>query len=160
MLATIKEILASRPRLLPLYRSLRGLKGLFYRVKPHLETIWFLSRYVLPRYMALGDIIRTFPAAHQLKIRHPGASLIFYCRQDYACLPRMGGVTTHVVSNLDVARIKTTYSIFFSAIYQFTYSDEYDYSASTESVIEEYCRQHGVPICDTGDPFQGKNGVG
>jgi ADP-heptose:LPS heptosyltransferase len=100
------------------------------------------------RYMALGDVICTFPAAHELKKRHAGAAFIFHCRQDYACLPSMGGITSHTVSALDVQYIEAKYAFLFAGIYKFTYSDEHENTASTESVIEEYCRQHGVPISD------------
>jgi ADP-heptose:LPS heptosyltransferase len=42
----------------------------------------------------------------------------------------------------------------FTAIYDFTYIDEVANSASTESVIEEYCRQHNVPITDQHSSLQ------
>jgi ADP-heptose:LPS heptosyltransferase len=166
MLAAIKKFLASKTILRPIYLMLRWLKrskqGLTNAAKPHLEPLSFIFRSVLPvlivtrhrpvllsRYMALGDVICTFPAALQLKKRHPGATFIFHCRQDYACLPRMGGITNHTISTLDLHYIETKYSFLFAGIYKFTYSDEYENTASTESVIEEYCRQHGVAISDT-----------
>lgn len=104
--------------------------------------------------MALGDIICTFPAAHQLKKRHPGAAFIYHCRQDYACLPRMGGVTAHTISNLNLRRMEATYAFLFAGIYKFTYGDEFENKTSTESVIAEHCRQHGVPICDAHPQLQ------
>jgi len=132
------------------------------RFKPHLQVVRFILGQVLPllivtrrrpvifsRYMALGDVICAFPAAHELKKRHPGAAFVFHCREDYACLPRMGGVTSHTISELDIRRVKTFFSFLFAGIYTFTYSDEAKNSASTESVIEEYCRQHGVPVTAT-----------
>jgi ADP-heptose:LPS heptosyltransferase len=96
--------------------------------------------------MALGDVICTFPAINELKKKHPASAFIYFCREDYACLPRMAGVTDHIVSHIDIKLIETCYAFFFSAIYQFTYGDERENSASVESVIEEYCRQHGVAI--------------
>jgi ADP-heptose:LPS heptosyltransferase len=163
MLAAIKRILERKPTLRPAYITLRWLKQscqrLLYFVKRHVETLYFLFCCVLPlliqtrtkpviflRYMALGDIICTFPAANELKKRHPKAAFIFLCREDYASLPRLGGITTHVAWPPYIDLIETVYSFLFSAIYKFTYSDEYEDSASTESVIEEYCRQHDVPV--------------
>jgi ADP-heptose:LPS heptosyltransferase len=161
----IKEFLSSKPILRPVYLVLRWLKqssqNLCRSVKAHVKTVWFLFRHVLPlmirsgtrpvvfiRYMALGDIICTFPAAKELEKRHPKAAFLFFCRQDFACLPRLGGITTHVVWPPHIDLIETRYSFLFSAIYKFTYSDERENTASTESVIEEYCRQHGVSITD------------
>jgi ADP-heptose:LPS heptosyltransferase len=164
MLAALKGILASKPMLRPIYLALRLLNQLCQRLwhlgKAHIETAWFLFYYVLPllirtgtrpviflRYMALGDIICTFPAAKELKKRHPKAAFIFCCREDFASLPRLGGITTHVVWPPHIDLIEKTYSLLFSAIYKFSYSDEFENSAS-ESVIEEYCRQHDVPVSD------------
>src|ERR1022692_1181785 len=161
MRARIKSILLSKPWLRPVYWSLRPLNFLFRVLKTHVKTLWFVLYHVLPilivtrrkpvilsRHMALGDILCTFPAALELKKRHPGATFIYSCRADYACLPRMGGITSHVVSNLDCHLLETLYSFLFAGVYQFTYSDEFPNSVSTESVIEEYCRQHGVHVSD------------
>jgi ADP-heptose:LPS heptosyltransferase len=134
-------------------------ESFFGRLKSFAELVWFLFGWVLPlllftrrrpvllsRYMALGDILCTFPAALELKKRHSGAPIIFHCRADFACLPRLGGVTTHVISKLNVDRMKSTFAFLFAGIYEFTYGDEFANRASTESVIEEYCLQHGVPV--------------
>ena len=137
------------------------------RLKSFAELVGFLVGAVLPlwlftrrrpvllsRYMALGDILCTFPAALELKKRHPGAPVIFHCRADYACLPRLGGITNHVISELNVERMKSSFAFLFAGIYEFTYGDEFADRASTESVIEEYCRQHGVAITAAHAPLQ------
>jgi ADP-heptose:LPS heptosyltransferase len=131
------------------------------RLKAYYEPFWFVLSVVLPlwlatgrrpvlfsRYVALGDVICTFPAALELKKRHPGAAFIFHCREDYACLPRMANVTHRVVSRLNVRGLKIAYAFLFAGIYEFTYGDEFLHSVSTEPVIAEYCRQHKVAITE------------
>ncbi len=95
---------------------------------------------------ALGDIICTFPAALQLKKRHPKAAFIYSCHPDFACLPPMGGVTTHVIT-AHIAR-GSIWSFLFSAIYRFEYGDEKTNTASSKTIIEECCRQYGVVVAD------------
>jgi len=131
------------------------------RLKAHGEVLWFFLSRILPlmlstrrrpvlfsRYMALGDVICAFPAALELKKRHPGAAFIFHCRKDYNCLPRLGGVTTHMVDHLNVPLIEDKYSFLFAAIYKFTYSDENENCPAKEAVVAEFCRQHQVPIAE------------
>ncbi|HEX9046385.1 MAG TPA: hypothetical protein VF988_05105, partial [Verrucomicrobiae bacterium] len=106
-------------------------------MKHHGEPLWFVLSRVLPlwlrtgrrpvlvsRYMAMGDVICAFPAALELKKRHLGAPMIFHCREDYACLPAMAGVTRHTVSELNVPQIQRYYRFCFGGIYEFLYGDE------------------------------------
>jgi ADP-heptose:LPS heptosyltransferase len=145
---------------------LRSSAKLLARVKAH-ESIWFLLSNLLPllivtrhrpvllsRYMALGDIICTFPAALQLKKRHPRAAFIYHCREDYACLPRLGGVTSQIISHLNVPRLKRRYAFCFSGIYEFVYGDERENDVSRESAAADFCRQHGLAIHDTHVPLR------
>jgi len=60
---------------------------------------------------------------------------------DYACLPRLGGVTTRVTS-ANIAR-ESVWRHCFSAIYHFSYRAETT-GCSEGTFIEEFCQQHGV----------------
>ena len=42
---------------------------------------------IFSKYSGIGDIICTFPAAFELKKRHPQATFIYNCHPDYICLP-------------------------------------------------------------------------
>lgn len=125
-----------------------------------LRRIWFLLGTVLPLWLrtwrrpvlfvrpgALGDILCTFPAALELKKRHPGAAFIYCCHRDFTCLPRLGEVTPHVTSAYFAP--KSRWNFLLSAVYHFDYADEQPGSASTETIIAEFCRQHGVPVTDS-----------
>jgi ADP-heptose:LPS heptosyltransferase len=94
----------------------------------------------------MGDIICTFPAALELKKRHPGAAFIFVCYRPFACLPRIGGVTPHVITTpFGGKRSRWLWSFMFSAIYRFEHAEEAN-SASSQTLIEYSCRQYGVAI--------------
>jgi ADP-heptose:LPS heptosyltransferase len=123
-------------------------------MKERLKRIGFLLRLVLPLWLrtgrrpvlfvrpgALGDILCTFPAALELKKRHPGAAFIYSCVADFACLPRLAGVTRHVTSAyFDPA---SRWNGFFSKTYHFAYNTEHARAAAT-SISAEFCGQHGV----------------
>lgn len=169
MRAALKKFLTATPLLRPVFLVLRQLnrwyfavKGLVFKIKAHVVTLIFIGRVVMPvffrtrcrpvvflRHMALGDVISTFPAALELKKRHPNTAFFYFCLPAFACLPRMGGVTNLVAWPPHVELIETTYAFLFTAIYKFVYHDEEGRSTSTESVIAEYCRQHGVTVTET-----------
>lgn len=143
-----------------------GVKGMAFKIKAQVETLVFIGRVVLPvlmrtrrrpvvflRHMALGDVISTFPAALELKKRHPNTAFIYFCLPEFACLPRLGGITNLVAWPPHVELIETTYDFLFAAIYKFVYHDEAGRSTSTEPVIAEYCRQHGVAVTETHSPL-------
>ena len=90
---------------------------------------------------AMGDILCTFPAVLELKKRHPKATFIYSCQPDFACLPRLAGVTHHVTSAyFDRASL---WSRVFSASYHFDYNTEAS-KASEATIAQEFCRQHSV----------------
>lgn len=137
------------------------------RLRACCEPLWFVFTVALPlwlatgrrpvvfsRYMALGDIICALPSALELKKRHPGAPVVFHAREIYASLPRMAGVSDRIVSRLNVRGLKSGYAFLFSGIYEFTYGDEFADTVSTEPVIAEFCRQHGVPIAQAHPKLQ------
>ena len=128
-------------------------------MKEPLKRIGLLLRRVLPllvrtgrrpvlfvRQGAMGDILCTFPAALELKKRHPGAAFIYSCGPDFAALPAMAGVTDYVTA----AHIapESRWKFLFAAVYHFEYGDERPDTGSSQTIIAEFCRQHGVPATD------------
>jgi len=151
--AVILDFIGRRPALrslLPVWGSFKDL------IKLHLKTFGFVLRVVLPlilrnrgrpllfsRHVGLGDIICTFPAALELKRRHPGLACIYSCHSDFACLPRLGGVT-NIVAPFNARMLKTCWAFLFTAVYQFDYGDKN--GASSEIIIEAFGRQHDVKL--------------
>ena len=126
-----------------------------------LKRIWFLLGTVLPLLLrtrrrpvlfvrpgALGDVLCTFPAALELKKRHPGAACIYSCSADFACLPPMASVANRVTSASFAPG--SCWAFLFTAIYHFSYGTERT-EAATGTFIEEFCRQHDV-ITDDAHP--------
>ncbi|MEI9863113.1 MAG: hypothetical protein WDN00_00850 [Limisphaerales bacterium] len=75
----------------------RELKKIFDLGKRQVQAFWYVATVVLPvilrtrsrpvlfsKYSGIGDIICTFPAALELKKRHPGAVSIYNCHYDFA----------------------------------------------------------------------------
>ena len=92
----------------------------------------------------MGDIICTFPAVRALQKRHPGAAFIYSCLPDFACLPAIGGITRRTTS-ISFGRT-TRWAFLFAKVYHFSYGDERPGETCTETLIEEFCRQHDVPV--------------
>jgi ADP-heptose:LPS heptosyltransferase len=95
---------------------------------------------------ALGDIVCTFPAALELKKRHPGAAFIYSCHRDFSLLPVMAGITTHTTS-VHMVR-ESWWRFLFAEVYHFRYGDEIGGGFCTQTLIEEFCTQHSVPVTD------------
>ena len=126
------------------------MKGKVKRAGLLLKTVlplWIRTRtrpVLFVRAGALGDIICTFPAALELKKRHPRAAFVYSCLPDFASLPVMGGITPHVITeSIDP---KSIWRFLFSAIYHFTYQDEQSGTASSRTIIADFCRQHQVTV--------------
>lgn len=135
------------------------LKALLSLARRHLEALRVVVTAILPiiirdqarpvvfsRYSGIGDIICTFPAALELKKRHPGATFIYNCHPESACLVRMAGVATSFTSTLQIGLIGYWYRFLLSGYYHFGYQDEFTDAASSESMIHEFARQHGVEV--------------
>lgn len=103
---------------------------------------------IFSRFGGMGDIICTFPAALELKKRHPRATFIYNCAAGFACLPRMAGVTERLTSFRDLGVVGHWYGWLLAGYYHFGYGDEGGHTASTEIVIREFGRSFGV---ETGD---------
>ena len=146
---------SSTPALRPMIKAWGNSKA---AVRRHFESIGFVLRVVLPlilrarkrpvlfsRYVGMGDIICTFPAACELMKRHPVATVIYSCHPDFACLPRMGGVA-QITSPVRADILQKWWAFLFAAIYQFEYGDQNQSYASSEILIEAFGRQHGVTV--------------
>jgi ADP-heptose:LPS heptosyltransferase len=151
----ILNYVSSTPALRPMLTAWGNFKD---SIKLHLDSFSFVLRVVLPlilrtrkrpvlfsRYVGMGDIICTFPAALELMKRHPGATFIYSCHLDFACLPKMGGVA-QIVAPVRASILQKWWAFLFADIYQFEYGDEKQSYASTEILIEAFGRQHDVKL--------------
>jgi len=146
---------AASPTLRPLLPAWGRFKG---TVRLQLVTSCFVFRVILPlllrtrkrpvlfsRYVGLGDILCTFPAALELKKKHPQATFIYSCHSDFAGLPPMGGVAD-LTAPFSAEGLRKWWAFLFAASYQFEYGDDNAFHASSEVLIEAFCRQHGVAV--------------
>ncbi len=130
-------------------------------IKRHFFAGWYVLTVLLPvilrtgkrpvifsRFAGMGDIICTFPAALELKKRHPGATSIYNCAAGSACLPRLGGVTECVTHFRDIGIVGHWYRWLLANFYHFRYADEAGETASSEIMIREYGRPFGVETSD------------
>lgn len=121
----------------------RSLRPIIFTVIP--VMIKARARPVLfSRWKGAGDVICTFPAALQLKQKHSGRTFLYNCHPDFACLPKMAGVASAVIST-DQRPLGKYWSFLFSAIYEFRWGEDHKNNyASDDFPIEAYCIQHGV----------------
>jgi ADP-heptose:LPS heptosyltransferase len=140
-------------------RPTREKRHLWPRVIQHAQAFWYVLTVILPvmvrtrrrpvifsRFGGMGDIICTFPAALELKRRHPGAVCLYNCAPSFACLPRMAGVTARVTSFQHIGLVGYWYRRFLSGFYHFSYGDECNHSASTDMMVREFGRRAGVAV--------------
>ena len=103
----------------------------------HVQAFWYVLTVVLPiilrtgrkpvifwKYSGIGDIICTIPAALELKKRHPGVPIIYNCFQDYACVPRMGGITDIITSLRHIGVVTYWYQFLLAGSYCFASEDD------------------------------------
>jgi len=163
---SFRTYVRSKPALNPLYRGLKHFKD---RTKEHWSALRFLAGVVVPiilrsgkrpvlffRFVGIGDVICTFPAVEELKKRHPDHVYIYSCYPQFVCLPRMGGITSEIVSvQINIINILEAYwSFLFTKIYTFLQIDDPGYKSvgttlNQISVIEEFGRQHHVGVSDS-----------
>ncbi len=137
------------------------MKNLFALIHRHALAFWYVLTVILPiilrtgkrpvifsRFAGMGDIIATFPAALELKKRHPGVIYIYNCAASFACLPRMAGVTERITCLRTIGVVGHWYRWLLGGFYHFSYGDEGSQTASTEIVIREYGRNFGLEISD------------
>jgi ADP-heptose:LPS heptosyltransferase len=135
------------------------MKKLSALIRRHAAALWYVATVIFPvilrtgkrpvifsRFAGLGDIICTFPAALELKRRHPGAVFIYNCHRDSAGLPRMGEVTRHITSSPQIGLVGHWYRWLLAGYYNFG-SDDDDLSADhSEPFITGYARRNGVKV--------------
>jgi len=128
-------------------------------VKRHALAFWYVMTVVLPlilrtgtrpvlfvKFSGIGDIICTFPAALELKKRHPKAEFIYNCHEDYVCLPRLGGVTNRVTPFPEIGLVGYWYRFLLSGYYLFASDDDNPNSVPTEVYIKDFGRSFGVEL--------------
>jgi ADP-heptose:LPS heptosyltransferase len=137
------------------------LKSLLSLLSRHAQAFWYVITVVLPvilrtgrrpvifsKYSGIGDIICTFPAALELKRRHPQATFIYNCHPGFACLPRLGGVATRVTSLLPIGLVGHWYGFLLAGFYHFDSDDDHPDVVPTEVYIKDFGRQFGLMLDD------------
>lgn len=94
----------------------------------------------------MGDIICTFPAALELKKRHPGATFIYNCHPDSSAIVKMSGVADCCTHCFHVGVAGYWYRFLFAGFYHFAHGDDIPGQTSKESMVAEFCRQFGLPV--------------
>jgi ADP-heptose:LPS heptosyltransferase len=130
-------------------------------IKRHAEALWVVLTVILPiiirtrrrpvifsKYSGIGDIVCTFPAALELKKRHPKATFIYNCHPEYACLPRLGDVTALVTSTLQIGLIGHWYRLLLAGFYAFASDDDNLEIVPTEVYIKDFGRPFGLVLGD------------
>jgi len=130
-------------------------------LKRHAQAFWYVLTVILPvmlrtgrrpvifsKYSGIGDIVCTFPAALELEKRHPRATFIYNCHPDFACLPRMGGITTHVTSSLQIGLVGYWYAFLLAGYYNLASDDDNPDAVPTEVYIKDFGRHFGIALAD------------
>ena len=125
----------------------------------HVEAFWYVLTVILPaiirtgkkpvvftKYSGIGDIICTLPAALELKKRHAGREIIYNCFEEYACLPRLGGVTGHVTYLKEtMGLIGYWYRFLLNGYYHFVSEDD-AHVDHTVLYVKEFGSVFGVTV--------------
>lgn len=130
-------------------------------LKRHAQAFWYVLTVILPiilrtgrrpvifsKYSGIGDIICTFPAALELKKRHPQATFIYNCHPEFTCLPRLADVTDRTTSLLPIGLIGHWYGFFLSGYYHFISDDDRPDKIPTDVYIKDFGRNFGVSLSD------------
>lgn len=128
-------------------------------LKRHFCAAWHVLTVILPvifrtgrrpvifsRFAGLGDIICTFPAAQELKKRHPHATFIYNCARSFACLPQMSGVTERVTHLEHIGLVGYWYRWLLAGYYNFGSDDDNPNADQKELCITSYARRQGVVV--------------
>lgn len=127
----------------------------------HFQALRFVLTRVIPiilrtrsrpvifdKWSGIGDIICTFPAALELKKRHPGSVFIYNCHPEYTCLPRLAGVTEMTASFQNIGIVGHWYSFLLGGYYQFASDDDRPDVIPTEVYIKDFARHFNVVTGD------------
>lgn len=128
-------------------------------LKKHFCAAWYVLTVILPvifrtgkrpvifsRFAGLGDIICTFPAALELKKRHPHATFIYNCAVSFACLPAMGDVSRRTTSFSHIGLIGYWYRALLAGYYNFGSDDDDPTTGHKEFCITSFARRQGVEV--------------
>ena len=120
--------------------------ALFYIMKHVLPAIARTGRrpVIFSRWSGMGDIISTFPAALELRRRHPGSRFIYNCDPHFAALAHAGGVADECTSFPEVGVIGHWHRFLLAGFYHFAHGDDVPGTFSREPMFVEFCRQFGV----------------
>jgi ADP-heptose:LPS heptosyltransferase len=137
------------------------LQNLLALGKRHIEALEYVIVVILPlilrtrsrpvlfaKYSGIGDIICTFPAVLELKKRHPGAVFIYNCHQDFACLPRLAGVTNRVTSLPSIGLVGYWYHFLLGRFYLLVSDDDKPGVIPTQVYIKDFGRPFGLMLTD------------
>ena len=103
---------------------------------------------IFSKFSGIGDIICTFPAALELKKRHPGAIFIYNCYSEFACLPKLAGLTNHVTSFQHIGMVGYWYRFMLGGFYHFASDDDRPDIIPDRGVYQGFGRQFGVALND------------
>jgi ADP-heptose:LPS heptosyltransferase len=144
----------------------RLIKNVLALAKRHAQAAWYVISVVLPviirtrsrpvifsKYSGIGDIICTFPAALELKKRHPGAVFIYNCHRDFSCLPRVGNVTDQVTSLIPIGLVGYWYRFLLTEFYLFASADDNPSARPAEVYIIDFGRPFGLTLVDDHPPL-------
>jgi ADP-heptose:LPS heptosyltransferase len=142
-------------------------QSLFALGRRHVQAFRYVMTVILPvilrtrsrpvlfaKYSGIGDIICTFPAALELKKRHPGAVFIYNCHPDFVCLPRLAGVTDRVSSLTPIGLVGYWYHFLLAGFYQFASDDDNPNVIPTEVYIKDFGRPFGLTLADEHPPLR------
>ena len=127
----------------------------------HAAALGYVLRVVLPvilrtgrrpvifsRFIGMGDIICTIPAARLLKQRHPGAHFIYNCHPDFVDVPRIAGVADAVTSLEAVGIVGHWYRFLLGGFYHFAHGGDLPGRNAREPMVAEFCRQFDLPVTE------------
>jgi ADP-heptose:LPS heptosyltransferase len=130
-------------------------------IRRHAQVFFYVLTVIIPvifrtgrrpvifsKFSGIGDIICTFPAALELKRRHPKKTLIYNCHQPYGCLPVMGGVTDFVTYLRHPGALGHWYGWLLSGLYLFPCADELPDDFCKQYVVKEYAGEYGLSVED------------
>ncbi len=135
-----------------------GLPALLSR---HAAALGYVLREVLPvilrtgrrpvifsRLTGMGDIICTIPAAQELRKRHPGATFIYNCHADFATVPKLAGLASHITSQPAIGLVGHWYGWLLEGFYHFTHGDDTPGQVAKEPMVAEFLRQFNLPVTE------------
>jgi ADP-heptose:LPS heptosyltransferase len=123
-------------------------------------ALFFVLRSVIPvilrtgrrpvifyRSAGLGDIICTIPAVEEIKKRHPGATFIYNCNEDFSAIPKLAKLGNSVTNSRSIASVNRWYGFLLGGYYEFNNGDP----MLDRPILADFCNQFGATV-PTGYP--------